>query len=108
MAASRKNRDPKRAGDLVAAALKDLGLPSRRISDRLRRVWAMVADPAWADRVRLRSFDGGILEVGVDSAPLREELVQFHRERLLEAVQTALGEVPVVGLRFVMDGSANR
>lgn len=90
-------------GDLVTRALKDLGLPSRRIGDRLERVWRMVCEPAWEGRVRLRRFEGGVLEIGVDSAPLREELVQFHRDRLLEAVQTALDDVPVVALRFVTD-----
>ena len=91
----------------MSAALKDLGLPSQRISERLRRVWEMVCEPAWEDRVRLRRFEGGVLEIGVDSAPLREELVQFHRDRLLEAMQTALGDVPIVGLRFVMDEGPN-
>lgn len=106
MAASGKYRDPKRAGDLVAAALKDMGLPSRRVSDRLRRIWDMVADPAWVGRVRLLRLEGGVLEVGVSSAPLREELVQFHRERLLDAIQTALSDVPIVGIRFVMDSGS--
>ena len=103
-----KYREPKRAGDLVSAALRDLGLPSQRISDRLARVWEMVCEPAWEGRVRLRRYEGGVLEIGVDSAPLREELAQFHRERLLDVIQTALGDQPVVGLRFVMDEGPGR
>ena len=87
----------------MSAALKDLGLPSQRITERLSRVWQMVCEPAWEGRVRLRRYEGGVLEIGVDSAPLREELAQFHSERLLEAIQTALTDLPVIGLRFVMD-----
>ena len=98
-----EHRGPRRAGDLVSAALKELGLPSRSVNDRLTRVWQMVCEPAWEGRARLKRYEGGVLEIGVDSAPLREELAQFHSDRLLEVIQTALGDTPVVGLRFVMD-----
>lgn len=102
MQSSSKRRDPARAGELVSRVLKDLGVPSRRVGDKLERAWAAAADPAWLSRTRLRRIEGGVLEIGVTSAPLREELAQFHQERLLEVLKTALPDVPLIGLYFVL------
>lgn len=98
-----KRREPKRAGDLVSRALRDLGVPSKRVSTGLERAWASVADPAWIQRTQLRRIEGGVLQIGVDSAPLREELAQFHQDRLLTVLRTSLPDVPLIGLQFVLD-----
>ena len=98
-----KRRGPRRAGDLVSAALHEMGLPSRNVTAKLLRMWDMVREPTWDGHTRVRRYEGGVLEIGVDAAALREELVQFHQERLLGLVQTALPDLPVVGLRFVID-----
>ena len=102
-----KKKGPKRAGDLVSAALRELGLPSRAVSTKLVRAWDLVCEPAWQSHTRVRAYEGGVLEIGVDSAPLREELVQYHQERLVGLVRTALTGLPVVALRFVMDEGQN-
>lgn len=103
---SRKRREPHRAGELVSRALRDLGLPSKRVSERLRRAWDGLAEPAWAGRTSLRRIEGGVLEIGVSSAPLREELAQFHQERLLEVLRNALPDVSLIGLHFVLDNTS--
>lgn len=103
---SRKWREPHRAGELVSRALKDLGLPSQRVGERLRRAWAGAAEPAWAGRTALRRIEGGVLEIGVSSAPLRDELASFHQARLLEVLQSALPDVSLIGLHFVLDNTS--
>jgi hypothetical protein len=60
-----------------------------------------VAQPAWRPHVRLARLQGGVLEVAVASAPLREELAQFHAPRLLAVLRQALPDTTLVGLRFV-------
>ena len=80
-----------------------MGLPSRNITSTLLRMWDVVREPTWDGHTRVRRYEGGVLEIGVDAAALREELVQFHQERLLVLVQTAMPDLPVVGLRFVID-----
>ncbi len=103
---SSKRREPHRAGELVSRALRDLGLPSQRVSERVRRAWLGVMEPAWEGRTVLRRIEGGVLEIGVSSAPLREELAHFHQERLLEVLRRAMPDVSLIGLHFVLDGTS--
>lgn len=101
-----KRREPRRAGELLSRALKDLGLPSERVGERLRRAWKGVAEPAWEGHTSLRRIEGGVLEIGVGAAPLREELAQFHTARLLDVLRKALPDVSLIGLHFVLDSTA--
>ena len=63
----------------------------------------MAVEEHWRDDVRLRRFEGGVLEVGVDSSSLRDELENFHRARLMSVLRAALPDTPLVGLRFIAD-----
>jgi len=92
--------------DLIGGALRELGLPSQALGERVRRAWNGATDDAWRGRTRLESLDGGVLVVAVASAPLRDEIENFHRARLLEVLRAALPDVPLVGLRFVADSGA--
>ena len=96
-------RAPKAVGDLLGGALRELGVPSARVTDKLRRAWATACDDAWHDHTNLRRLEGGVLEVGVGSAALRDELANFHNERLLAVLRAALPDVPLIGIRFVTD-----
>ena len=90
----------------LGGVLKSLGVPSRAISRRIGEAWAAVADPAWAGRARPQRLLGGVLVVGVSSAPLRLELVQFHAERLLAALRARLPTDPITSLRFAPEAAA--
>lgn len=94
-----KRRDAVPVGDLVAGALKELGMPSIRLTRKFAEAWDRVAG-TWGDRVVPLRLTGGVLEIGVTSSSLRQELSQFHRERLLAVLQAALPDVPLVALRF--------
>jgi len=96
-------REPRAVGDLVSGALKDLGVPSMRVTERLRTAWATASEESWRERTRLRRLEGGVLEVGVSSAVLRDELANFHKDRLLAVLRAALPDVPLIGMRFVTD-----
>jgi len=63
--------------------------------------WERAADPSWAGKVTPESLVGGVLVLSVPSSALRQELQQFHRERLLKVLQAALPGVPIVRLHFV-------
>ena len=91
---------PRSVSDLVAGALRDLGVPSRRITKQLEDAWRGVAEPAWLPYCRLRRFNAGILEISVSSSALCEELENFHRERIRQLLTVALPDLPVVALRF--------
>jgi hypothetical protein len=66
----------------------------------VRDAWARVADPAWAGRTEPQRLQAGVLTIAVSSAPLREEIVQFHAERLLAALREILKKDHLVSLRF--------
>jgi len=87
-------------GALVSGALRSLGVPSRAAGRRVLDAWRIVADAAWAGRAAPTRLLGGTLVVTVSSAPLREELAQFHAERLLDAMRRSLPDVPLAGIRF--------
>jgi len=50
----------------------------------------------------------GTLVVSVGSAPLRQELAQFHAERLLAALKSLLPTDPITALRFEAAGEGSR
>ena len=93
---------PQAIGDLLGPALRGLGMPSPRLTQRVMTAWKQVADPAWRDKVDPVRLDGGVLVVGVSSSSLREELAQYHRARLLDVLKTALPDLPLVGIRFTL------
>ena len=84
----------------VSSALKDLGVLPQRVTTAVESAWAQAADPAWNGQARPVRLQGGVLEVAVRSSSLREQLVQFHAERLLDVLKQALPKTPLVGLRF--------
>jgi Dna[CI] antecedent, DciA len=94
-------------GELVAGALRDLGIPSMRLTRRVADAWRRAADPAWTDLAAPIRLVGGVLVVGVRSAALRQELSGFHRDRLLRVLQSALPDVPLVGIRFTAETRAS-
>jgi hypothetical protein len=86
---------------LLPGVLASLGVASETVSRQVRAAWDLAADPAWRGRAEPLSVSGGWLLVAVPSSSLRQELSQFHRERLFRVVQAALPSVPLVGIRFV-------
>jgi hypothetical protein len=95
-------RSAQPVGDLLGPALRELGMPSKRLTGRVLRAWEQVAEPGWRNKARPDRLVGGVLVVQVTSASLRDELAQYHRARLLEVLKTALPDVPLVGIRFTM------
>ena len=100
----RGRRQAQPVGAYVSGALKDLGVLPVRVSAAVEAAWAQAADPAW-EGARPARLQGGVLEVAVASASLREELAQFHAARLLAVLRQALPKTTLVGLRFAAEGA---
>ena len=73
-----------------------------RVQDRLHleRAWTQAAGPEVAPKTRVTALKRGVLEVEVKNAILLQELTQFHKRRLLEALRRILGGVKLTDLRF--------
>lgn len=91
----------------LGGVLRSLGVPSKAVSRRIAEAWTAVADPAWAGRAKPLRLFGGVLVVGVSSAPLRLELAQFHAERLLAAMRARLPTDPITSLRFAPEATSD-
>jgi predicted nucleic acid-binding Zn ribbon protein len=73
-----------------------------RLQDRLRieKAWAEAAGPDIAPKTRVVALKRGTLEVEVRGPILLQELAQFHKRRILEALRKGLAGVKVTDLRF--------
>ena len=99
----RRSHSPEPIEAVLGRALEQAGVPSARVTKTLRDAWLRSAAPAWRDHTRLRRIRGGVLEIAVASSVLRDELVNYHRERLLRMLREAAPSIILVGLRFVLD-----
>ena len=100
-------RPPKRPGGTVRIdkilpyVLKSLGVPSQSVTRQVHEAWERAADDRWRAETTPETLTAGVLVVGVTSSSLRQELQEFHRERLLRVLQAALPGVPIARLHFV-------
>ena len=70
------------------------------MTEKLKDAWALATEPAWKEQTVLHGIRGGVLEIGVRSAALRNELASFHADRVLSVMRTALPDVPLVAIKF--------
>lgn len=96
------------ASELMSAALRSLGMPSVKVTEKLAVAWGEACEESWRDHTSLCRLEGGVLEIGVTSDALRDELTNFHRTRLLAVLRAALPDVPLIGIRFLTDGEARQ
>jgi Dna[CI] antecedent DciA-like protein len=90
---------------MLPSALRALGVASARVTKAVQAAWDLAADPSWRGAAVPERLVGGWLVVAVSSSSLRQELTQFHRDRLVRVLRAALPNVPIAGVRFV-DGRA--
>jgi hypothetical protein len=86
---------------VLPSVLRSLGVPSRSVTRQVVEAWERAADERWRAETAPRSLVVGVLVVGVASSSLRQELQEFHRERLLAVLRASLPKVPIARLHFV-------
>lgn len=104
MAAERETRHggPERVGDILARILAERGLLAEKEQNEILLAWREVVGPRIAAHTKVKSFRGGVLTVGVDSAPLRQELTLFQKDELTRALKVRLAGRPVERLEFTL------
>jgi hypothetical protein len=95
-----RTKGPERLGDILPRVLEEAGLVPERRQGEIVKAWESVAGPMVAAHTRVISFRSGRLTIGVESAPLRQELELFRREELTKGLRSALDGVFVEELRF--------
>lgn len=97
-------RRPKRVGDIVAAVVAQRGYAAIQGGDALCTAWEAVAarvlgDASIGKQTSYGAFNRGVIEVNVANHVVMQE-VNFLRPQLLAAIQTALPDAKITGLRF--------
>jgi predicted nucleic acid-binding Zn ribbon protein len=103
MAERRKSpgeKGPELLGEVLSRLFTARGWGRRQDRLRLERAWAEAIGPDWARHTCVGELRRGVLEVEVGNATLLQELVHFHKRRLLKLVRQRLPEVTVMDLRF--------
>jgi predicted nucleic acid-binding Zn ribbon protein len=96
--------DPRSLAESLSelAALRGL---ARSGGDRqLAEIWDSVAGPEVALRTRVMGIKRGVLQVGVDNAPLLSELTAFRQADFLKSLQTRHADLKIRGIKFVLRG----
>jgi predicted nucleic acid-binding Zn ribbon protein len=93
-------KGPERIGEILSRLFAARGWGRQQDRMCLERAWADAAGPEFVPQTRVASLRRQVLEVEVKSGVLLQELAQFHKRRLLEALRKALPSVTIIDLRF--------
>ena len=93
-------KGPEKIGEILSRLFAARGWGRKQERLRLERAWAEAAGPEFAPHTRVAGFRRHVLEVEVRGGVLLQELSQFHKRRLLEALRKSLPGVTVTDLRF--------
>ena len=91
---------PERLGEILSRLFTARGWGRRQERSRLEEAWADVAGGEFARHTRVGAMRRGVLEVEVGNAVLLQELVQFHKRKLLEELKRKLVGMTLKDLRF--------
>jgi hypothetical protein len=91
---------PERIGEVLSRLFAARGWGRKQERLRLERAWADAAGAEFAPRTRVAGMRRQVLEIEVKNAVLLQELTQFHKRRLLEALRKNLPGVVIADLRF--------
>ncbi len=94
-----KQTHPRLIGDIVAEALRRAGLEDTEREHRAAYLWTEVVGPGINRYTVRRYVERGVMHVYLSSPALRNEL-SFHRSRLIEALNAAVGAEVISAIEF--------
>jgi hypothetical protein len=98
-----KDTGPETIKEILSRLFTTRGWGRRQGQLHLEKAWAAAVagiSPDYAARTRVIGMRRGLLEVEVNSSVLLQELAQFHKRRLLEALRSQLPNTTLADLRF--------
>jgi predicted nucleic acid-binding Zn ribbon protein len=95
-----KESGPEALKEILSRLFTAKGWGRRQERLHLEKAWAVAAGPDHAKSTRVTGLRRGTLEVEVNSSILLQELAQFHKRRLLEALRSQLPGTTITDLRF--------
>ena len=91
---------PQSLKEILSNLFTARGWARRQERLHLEKAWAAAVGAEQATQTRVAGLRRGILEVEVNSGVLLQELAQFHKRRLLEALRLLLVGNTITDLRF--------
>lgn len=95
---------PEPLGEILSRLFIARGWGRSQERVRLDRAWVSAAGEEIAKQTRIENHRRGVVEVAVEGSILYQELVQFHKRRLLEAMKRELKGTPIRDLKFRLMG----
>ena len=93
-------KGPEGLGEILSRLFTARGWGRRQDRLHLEKAWAETVGPDHAAQTRVGALRRGVLEVEVGNAVLLQELVHYHKRRLLEDLRRRLPGTPLTDLRF--------
>jgi hypothetical protein len=91
---------PEPFGEILSRLFASRGWGRQQERLRLEKAWSEAAGNEWIEETRVAVLRRNVLEIEVRSPVLLQELSQFHKRRLLEAIRGILKGVTIKDLRF--------
>ena len=98
------DREATRLGDVVKRIVRGSARRGSRSHEEAGAKWAEVVGAEVAARTRVTGYDRRVLRIGVESSALLAELAGFYKQGILESLQSGERPLPVVDVRFELDG----
>src|SRR5207302_1742614 len=93
-------RGPENLGEILARLFTARGWGRRQGRLHLERAWSEAVGADYAPHTRVLGLKRGIFEIEANSAVLVQELMHYHKRRLLEALRAKLPGQTIKELRF--------
>jgi hypothetical protein len=91
---------PEAMKEILARVFTARGWGRRQARLHLERAWSEAVGVEYESHTRVLGLKRGLFEIEVDSAVLVQELMHYHKRRLLEALRGKLPGQSIKELRF--------
>lgn len=92
--------DPHRLGEVLSHLFTLRGYGRTQTGRQLSDVWSSLAGETIASRTRVQGIKAGVLQVGVHSSAMLQELEGFHKWSLLERLKSEHDDLGVTDIKF--------
>ena len=95
-----KRGGPEKIGSILERVLEQSGLLKPDQHEEIVRAWREVAGETVGKLTHVLSYRSGTLTVGVESAPLFQELSTYQKDEMLAALRNSARGTGIQELRF--------
>lgn len=93
-------QDPQPLSAAISEYITRRGFARVQGNAQLASIWSKVAGESIASKTKVLGLSRGVLEIGVSSSAVLNELVSFHRTELLKKMQGEYPDHKISELKF--------